>query len=294
MSTQREELRKLFNGHETFAIPGVYDVLGAKLVASLGFQAVEISGYGVSASLGFPDVGLITLDQMVQCTERIAGSVNIPVIADIDTGYGGIHNIMKTVRSFERAGAAGIHIEDQIFPKRCGSMKGKQVVPPEEMVLRIKAACEARTDPDFIIIARIDSIQAKGLEDGIERGNLYAAAGADALMPFGPGDLPEMLRYNNSVTVPTIMCNSETEKWARSLPIWPMKELKEAGFRAVLFPLATTFAAARAIRDVLIELKAKGTTSDVIETQMMNFHELNHLLGVDEIYRLDEKYRSTT
>lgn len=247
MRTQCKELRKLFKGHETFAIPGVYDVLGARLVASLGFPAVEISGYGVSASLGFPDVGLITLDQMLERTERIVESIDIPVIADIDTGYGGIHNVMRSVRAFERVGAAGIHIEDQIFPKRCGSMKGKQVVPPEEMVLRIKAACEARTDPDFIIIARIDSIQAHGLDDGIERGNLYVQAGADALMPFGPGDLSEMRRYNESVTVPTIMCNSETEKWARGLPIWSMKELKAAGFRAVLFPLATTFAAARAI-----------------------------------------------
>ena len=202
---QAKTLRQLFGGKEIIVAPGAHDVLTAKIIQQVGFKAVYFTGYGQAAShLGSPDVGLLTMTEMVARVRNFVTAVDIPVIADGDTGFGNVINVMRTVCEYEAAGAAAIQIEDQVAPKKCGHMAGRQVVPVEEMVGKIKAAVAARQDPDFVIIARTDSRTSKGIDEAISRGKAYEAAGADVLFIESPESVAEMKLVTNSFTVPVL------------------------------------------------------------------------------------------
>jgi 2-methylisocitrate lyase-like PEP mutase family enzyme len=261
-------------------VPGALDGFSGKLIEQAGFEAVYMTGYGVSATYGQPDVGLTTLTEMVDRAKTIARSVNIPLLADADTGYGGIINVIRTIQEYEQAGVSGCHIEDQAFPKKCGSMKGKEVIPAEEMVAKIKAALDARTD----------STAGYGLDEAIRRCQMYEKAGADAIMIMAPGSPEDMARFNMAMSTPTIMIMGESERMVRNLRMIPNNELQRLGFKVALYPTALLFAAGGAMRRTLQELQKKGTTDGVIE-QMMRFQEITDLLGLPKIYEQEERYR---
>src|SRR6516162_848293 len=187
-----QQLRKLLNGPEMLVAPFVYDCLQAKIAESIGFQAVYMTGFGTAAARGFPDLGLLTMSEMVQNVRAIAHAVNVPVICDADTGYGNPLNVRRTVREYEEAGAAALHIEDQVWPKKCGFLAGKQVIPLEDMVPKVRAACDARSDPALVIIARSDALAVNGWDDVVRRCRAYHAAGADLLFVDGIRTLEDL------------------------------------------------------------------------------------------------------
>ncbi len=283
-------LRQLLNRPKLLVMPGAYDGFTAKLIEQAGFDVVYMTGYGVSATYGWPDVGLTTMNEMVDRAKVIARSVNIPLLADADTGYGGIINVIRTIQEYERAGVAGCHIEDQVFPKKCGSMKGKEVIPAEEMVVKIKAALDARTDPDFVIVARTDSTARYDIDEAIRRCQMYEKAGADALMIMAPGSPENMARFNKAMSRPTIMIMGESERMVRNMRMVPNDELERLGFRVAQYPTSLLFAAGGAIRRTLGELKDKGTTDSLLD-QMMGFREVTDLLGLPTINQQEERYK---
>ena len=289
MKNSGAAFRQLLARPEILVIPGAFDGFTAKLIEQAGFNAVYMTGYGVSATLGKPDVGLTTLTEMVERAAVIAHAVNIPLLADADTGYGGIINLIRTIREYERAGVAACHIEDQVFPKKCGSMKGKEVIPAEEMVAKIRAAVDARQDKDFVIVSRTDSTAGYGLEEAMRRSQMYAAAGADAIMVMAPGPPEEMARFNKAVKIPTIMIMGESERWIRNWRMVPNHELQALGFKVVIYPTSLLFGGGGMMRRVLEELKEKGTTEGLLG-QMMKFQEVTDMLGLKEIYEQEAKY----
>ena len=190
---------------EILVMPGAHDVLSARIIEKTGFLAFFVGGYAATAALlGKPDISLLTLSEMVGHAERLSEATDIPFLMDADTGYGGVLNVARTVREMERAGAAGLFIEDQVFPKRCGHMEGKQVVATEDMIAKIKAALDARSDPDFIIMARTDALAVSGIHEAIERGNLYREAGADVIFVEAPVSRDDMSRINREIDAPTV------------------------------------------------------------------------------------------
>jgi 2-methylisocitrate lyase-like PEP mutase family enzyme len=284
-------LKKLLARPKMLVMPGAFDAFSAKLIEQAGYEAVYMTGYGVSATLGKPDVGLATMTEMLERAALIANSVNIPLLADADTGYGGVINVIRTIQEYERAGVAGCHIEDQVFPKKCGSMKGKELIPAEEMVGKIKAAVDTRRDKNFVIVARTDATAGYGLDEAIRRGRLYAQAGADAVMIMAPGPPDDMARFNRAMSVPTMMIMGESELWVRNLRMVPNDELQNLGFKVALYPTSLLFAAGGEMRRTLQQLKEKGSTEGVMG-QMMKFQEVTDLLGLPEIYEQEGKYRS--
>ncbi len=290
MKNASAALRRLLARPQMVVVPGAFDGFSSKLIERAGFEAVYMTGYGVSATYGQPDVGLTTMTEMVDRAKTIARSVNIPLLADADTGYGGIINVIRTIQEYEQAGVSGCHIEDQVFPKKCGSMKGKEVIPAEEMVAKIKAALDARTDKDFVIVARTDSTAGYGLDEAIRRCQMYEKAGADAIMIMAPGSPGDMARFNKAMSTPTIMIMGESERMVRNLRMIPNDELQRLGFKVALYPTALLFAAGGAMRRTLQELQKKGTTDGVIE-QMMRFQEITDLLGLPKIYEQEERYK---
>jgi methylisocitrate lyase len=278
-------LKKYIADPEILVIPGVHDPLCAKIAQKVGFKAVFLSGYASSAALlGAPDVGLLTLTEMVDCARRIAEAVDVPVFADGDTGHGNVTNVARTMRQFERAGVAAIFFEDQVSPKRCGHMAGKQVVPPAEMIARIRAAVDARVDPDLIIMARTDALAINGIEDALERMRRYVEAGADMAFIEAPQSVGQMRRVAAEIAVPS-MANMVP---GGRTPILPAKELEEAGFACVAYPTALTYVLARAARDLLEHLQRTGTTEG-IEDRMMKFDEFNALVGLPELRAWEER-----
>src|SRR5688572_24943060 len=232
MSTKRR-LRELLNQLDIIRSLGAHDVFTARLIEAAGLETVFLGGFGTSASLlGLPDVGLITLTEMADAVRRMAQRVSIPVVADGDTGHGNLHNVVRTVREFERAGAAGILLEDQVTPKRCGHFEGKQVIAADEMVLKFKAACSARRDPDFVIIARTDARAVEGLDAAIARVNRYAAAGADVCFIEAPQGLDELRRIPREVKHP-LLVNMLS---GGVTPILPVAELEQLGYKIVVCP----------------------------------------------------------
>ncbi|MFH1123313.1 MAG: oxaloacetate decarboxylase [Pseudomonadota bacterium] len=278
--------KKLILDPEILILPGAYDAVSAKIIEQAGFKAVTLGGYPTSASLlGKPDVSLLTLTEIVTHTRNIAEAVDIPVFTDGDTGHGNVPNVIRTVREFEKAGAAGLFIEDQLFPKRCGHMEGKQVIPTEEMIPKIKAAVDARTDPDFVIMARTDALAIYGIEEAIERSNRYREAGADLIFVEAPTSKEEMLRINREVKAPTLTIQLEGGK----TPLLTAKELEAIGFNVVVFPISALYAASWAVRRVMEELISKGTTKDLVG-QMIPFSEFNQLIGLNEIREKEASY----
>jgi methylisocitrate lyase len=269
-------------------MPGVYDALSAKIASRAGFEVIFITGYSLSATLlGEPDFGLLTQSEVVSAAQRICSVVDTPVIVDADTGYGNAINVMRTVQDLIRAGAGGMFLEDQIWPKRCGHMKGKQVIPLEEHVKKLKAAVEAKGDNDFYIVARTDSRQALGLDEAIKRGRAFKAAGADAVFIEAPESKQEMKDISRQVPGPLVANMLERGV----TPLMGPKELKELGFDLIVWPLAPLYSVAKSLTEVYTTLRRDGSTMAILD-RLMPFDDFNGIVGLNEKYALDEKYRS--
>ena len=268
--------------------PGVYDALSAKLARQAGFEAMFISGYSVAAShLGVPDIGLLTQTEVIDAARRVCRSVDCPVIVDADTGYGSVVNVVRTVKELVAAGAKGCFLEDQVWPKRCGHMKGKKVVPLEEHAGRIRAAVDARGSADFFIVARTDAREATGsLDDAIARARAYKAAGADGLFVEAPQSRAELERISRELEPPYVANMLE----GGVTPLLTREELASLGFRIAVFPLSGLFAAARAMKEVFAHLKEKGTTSDIVD-RLLTFHDFHQVVDLAAYHSLDERYR---
>lgn len=279
-------LRRLLAGPEFLVVPGVADSLNARLVAEEEFKAIYMTGAGTTAvRLGMPDVGLLTMDEMVDNASRIAEASGLPLIADADTGYGGPLNVMRTIRAYERAGVAGIHIEDQQLPKRCGHLAGKTLVPAGEMAAKIRAAVDAREDPDFVLIARTDAIAVEGFEAAIERGKLYADAGADVIFVEAPRTREQLAAIPPAFGVPALLNIGASGK----TPMLDAEEAKELGFRLAIYPNFLILAAIPAVRRALRELKEKGTPAALLN-DIAGFTELFDIVGMAEVQELEERY----
>lgn len=279
-------LRQLLTDKEILVAPGAHDVLTAKIIEKVGFKAVYFTGYGQAAShLGTADVGLLTMTEMVSRVRNFVNAVDIPVIADGDTGFGNALNLMRTVREYEAAGAAAIQIEDQVSPKKCGHMTGRQVISIDEMVGKIRAATDARQDNDFVIIARTDSRTASGIEEALCRGKAYEEAGADVIFIESPESIEEMKLITSSFKVPVLANMVEGGR----TPLMKAKELEELGYNTVIFPTASTYTLTQAIFNLMIELKKTGTTEGFIPN-MVPFNEFNELIGLPGVREIENKY----
>jgi 2,3-dimethylmalate lyase len=283
----RTGLRELFEAGEMVLAPGCYDALGARLVEEAGFDAAYMTGFGSAASrLGRPDVGLMTLPEMVDNARRIAQSVDIPVIADADTGYGNSINVIRTVHEYESAGVNAIHLEDQVMPKKCGHMDGKQVVPVDEMAAKVAAAVAARRSPEFLIIARTDARAVEGLDAALERARLYHDAGADMLFVEAPQSEAEIEAVARAFPdVPLLFNYAEGGK----TPAVTHAFLRDLGFRLVIFPLTILLAATEAIRSALARVKADGTPIELVPT-MLPFSDFLDFIGLSEIRELEQRF----
>ncbi|MEM4970278.1 MAG: oxaloacetate decarboxylase [Sulfolobales archaeon] len=283
-------LRELMGSRDIIVAPGAYDALSARLVEAAGFEVVYITGFGTAASmLGYPDAGLITMTEMVDNVRRIVDAVNIPVIADADTGYGNPINVIRTVQAYEDAGAAGIHIEDQVWPKKCGHMARKELIPVEDMVEKIRAAVDARRNKDFLIIARTDAIAVEGIERAFERAWEYYRAGADVLFIEGPENVEQIEAIAREFKGVPLLFN-----WAgfgTKTPPVDLETLRRLGYKIVIIPIALLLAATKAMKEVLNIIKRDGTPINAREL-MADFKEFTDFIGWPEIYELEDKYRS--
>jgi 2-methylisocitrate lyase-like PEP mutase family enzyme len=283
MSTTKQ-FRKLLTAPGVIRSLGAHDVFTARLVEDAGLETVFIGGFGTSASLlGLPDVGFLTLTEMADAVRRMAQRVAIPVVADGDTGHGELHNVVRTVREFERAGAAGILLEDQVTPKRCGHFQGKQVIPVDDMVLKLRAALDARRDPDFVIIARTDARAVEGIDAAIARANRYGAAGADVCFIEAPESRAELERIPREVRYP-LLVNMLT---GGVTPILTVDELRELGYKIVVCPIESLLVTAVAMKRLIDALVTRGRVDQAGE--MMTFAQIKQLLGLDEVLALPKK-----
>jgi carboxyvinyl-carboxyphosphonate phosphorylmutase len=284
-------LRDLLAGPEPILAPGAYDALSARIIEQAGFPAVYMTGFGTSASLlGQPDVGLLGMSEMIANAGRITQVVDVPVIADADTGYGNPLNVIRTVREYERAGVAAIHIEDQIMPKKCGHMENKQVIAAAEMAEKIRAAVEARRSAEFLIIARTDVRAVEGLDEALRRARLYREAGADVLFVEGPESEEEVAEIAGSFPRAPLLFN-----WIHGgkTPPISLERLKELGYRIIIFPLSVLLAAAKAMLEVMTQIRKDGTPIRVAR-DFMSFDEFNNLVGLREVHELERRFRCRT
>jgi len=281
------KVHPLLEQGEMFLIAGVYDALSAKLAERAGFHAVVVTGYGVSASLlGEPDFGLMTQSELIDAARRICNAVKIPVSVDCDTGYGGALNVFRMVKALKEMGARGMLLEDQVWPKRCGHMRGKDVIPAEEHVQKIKAAVEARGDYALMITARTDALATHGLDEAIRRANLYKEAGADLLFVEAPRTVDDLREIGRQCPPPLVINCIE----GGQTPILPLEQLQELGFIAVGYVLSGLYAAAKAMADVYACLREHGT-SQPMQDRMMDFDEFADVIGLSERYLLDERFK---
>tara|TARA_B100000029_G_scaffold405643_1_gene406068 strand:- start:2098 stop:2964 length:867 start_codon:yes stop_codon:yes gene_type:complete len=266
--------------------PGVYDALSAKIAEHAGFQLVFVSGYAVSATLiGEPDFGLLTQSEVIERARQICRSINIPVIVDADTGYGNPLNVIRTVEELIDAGAAGCFLEDQQWPKRCGHMRGKKVIPKDEYLNKIRAAVDAKQDADFFVVARTDAIAALGIDAAIERAEAAKAVGADATFIEAPRNLNELKEVARRAPKPTVANMIEQGR----TPVLPQQELADLGFQLILYPLTGLYASAKALETVYTHLQTNGTTAGH-EDQLLRFERFNDLIGVNQKYAEANKY----
>jgi len=280
----REELRR----PGIVLVPGVFNALTALMAQNLGFKAVYVSGAAVTASMALPDLGLITMDEMVKTVKYIVDAVDIPVIVDIDTGYGETLNVMRAVREFETVGAAGIQLEDQVLPKKCGHLSGKALIPPEEMAKKVKAAVEARRNPDFVIIARTDAVGVTGFEDAVERAKLYLEVGADVIFPEALRTEEELREFAKRVKAPLL---ANTTEFGVS-PLIPAKRLEEYGYKFVIFPVTALRVAMYAIREVFKSIMEEGTQAAWLD-KMLTRKELYELIRYYDYEKLDYEIAKT-
>jgi len=278
MSVAAQQLRQMLNGPGMVVAPFVFDAFQARIAQAAGFQAAYMTGFGTAAARGFPDVGLLTMAEMVENVRYIAGAVETPLICDADTGYGNPVNVYRTVRDYEAAGAAALHIEDQVWPKRCGFLAGKQVIPLEEMVPKVKAACDARRDAAFVIIARTDALAVYGWEDVAQRARAYRAAGADLIFVDGIRTLDDMRRYVKELGDLPLLYNGQ---------LLSVAEIEKMGFRLTIYS-ATLTAFYLRMRDVMRELKETGNVTQSSGPGV--FDEMTTLLGVKDALMLGKKY----
>jgi carboxyvinyl-carboxyphosphonate phosphorylmutase len=284
MNEQRSRMRELLAGPEMIVAPFVFDCLQAKLAVSAGFDAIYMTGFGTAAARGYPDLGLLTMSEMAANAHAISQSVNVPVICDADTGYGNALNVVRTVREYEKAGVAGLHIEDQVAPKKCGHIAGKQVIPTEEFCDKIRAAAEYRTDPDFVIIARTDARAVTSLDDAIDRGNRYAAAGADVIFFEAPQSEDEIRRVAREIKAP-LLANMVI---GGKTPAVKVSELERLGFKMVIFPAVCMAAAVPAMERSLAYLKEHGT--DWQPGPVLSPMDIFRRVGFDWWHAIEEKF----
>jgi 2,3-dimethylmalate lyase len=279
-------LRRLVAAPGCLVLPGVYDALTAKLAARAGFDAIYLTGSGVAYSqLGKPDLSYVGLRDMVERAWVLTGAVSIPILADADTGYGGPLNVIHTVREYERAVLAGAQLEDQVFPKRCGHYVGQRLIPEQEMVAKIRAAVDCRTDPSFVIVVRTDARSADGLDESLRRAQIYEAAGADVIFVEALRTATEMRAATASVRVPVMANMVEGGR----TPLMSAAELAELGFRLAIFPNAVARAAAFGAAGVLAELRATGGTSSYLP-RMFDLNEISNVVGLPGHLELEQRY----
>lgn len=284
-------LRELLRQPALLVAPGAYDALSARLIAQAGFPIVYMTGFGTAASvLGQPDVGLLTMSEMVARASALAAVVgDRPLIADADTGYGNPINVQRTVREYERAGVAAIHIEDQVWPKKCGHMENKQVIPQDEMVQKVRAAVDARRDPDFVIIARTDANAVHGLDDALRRGQAYREAGADMIFIEAPRSVEELQAIKRTFPDTPLLYN-----WAESgkTPLLSLEEINAIGFKLVIYPVSLLFAATHTMLGLLKQLQQGKTpiaSADHAE-HTLTFSQFTDQIGLPEIQELERRY----
>jgi methylisocitrate lyase len=281
-------VREVLAQHGQLIMPGVYDALSAKIAARSGFEVIFVTGYSLSATLlGEPDFGVLTQTEVVGAAQRICSVVDTPVIVDADTGYGNAINVVRTVEELLRAGAAGMFLEDQVWPKRCGHMKGKQVIPLDEHLKKLRAAVETKRGRDFFIVARTDSRQALGLPEAIKRGIAFKEAGADAVFIEAPESKDEMAEIARNVPGPLVANMLERGV----TPLMAPNELKDLGFELIVWPLAPLYSVAKSLTEVYTTLRRDGSTLKILD-RLMPFNEFNDIVGLEEKYALDAKYRN--
>jgi 2-methylisocitrate lyase-like PEP mutase family enzyme len=284
----RSRLRELLSGPRPLMAPGAYDALSALLVEQAGFDAVYMSGFATTAGLlGKPDIGLLTGSEMADSARRITAAVDLPVIADGDTGYGNAINVVRTVQIYEQAGVNAIQLEDQVTPKRCGHMAGKQVIARDEMLGKIRAALDARRDPDLLLIARTDVGAVEGTDAAIERARAYADAGADLLFVEAPETMPEIARVAEALVdrAPLVFNWAEGGK----TPPVSLEEIADLGFSLVIYPIGTLLAATAGMRAVLDTLRSDGTPLAAMP-DLPTFDEFTSLVGLPDVASLEGRY----
>ena len=280
------QFRRLLEQPGIIMAPGAYDCLTARLIETAGFPAVYMTGAGTSvARMGYPDLALTTMTEMLGNAAQIASTVDIPVIADADTGYGGILNVRRTVRQYERSGVAALHLEDQEFPKRCGHLDDKRVIATEDMVQKIRAAVDARTDDDFTIIVRTDAIAVTGWDDAMRRCEEYVGAGADVLFVEALRTPEQIEQAGRELSVPLLYNYVETGK----SPLLPASELERYGFKIVIYPASGILSAMRAVRETLAALKQQGTTAHLLEN-MDSLQDCFEAVGLSEMLADDARF----
>lgn len=288
ISSIRHSFRERLARKEIIVVPGTGDAMGARLTQAAGFEAVYMSGYAVEGSFGKPDVGLVTLTEMAQRAAQIVDVVDIPVLADADTGYGDVTNVVRTVREFERAGVTALQIEDQALPKKCGSMPGKELIMTGEMVGKIKAAVDTRVDQNLLVIGRTDIAASKGIDVALERLRAYSEAGADIVMATGPYSRNDAEKLIKCSPGPLLYLNSETF----TMPMIPVPELQERGAKLAVFCLSLVLAAAHGVYSALQQIKTAGSTEEFHKHAMLPPFEFNRLMGLDKIELQRSRFRS--
>ncbi|MBU2055453.1 MAG: isocitrate lyase/phosphoenolpyruvate mutase family protein [Proteobacteria bacterium] len=284
---QTIKLREMLNQPGIIRAPGAFDAWSAKLVQMSGFPAVYMTGYGASASvLGAPDIGLMSMTEMATHAKNMVSAVQIPLIADGDTGYGGVLNVIRTVREYERGGVAAIQIEDQVLPKRCGHMEGKELVSKKEMVSKVKAAVYAKRSEDFIIIARTDARAVNGFDDAMERALAYREAEADIIFFEAPQSVEEMKKVATSIKAPLLANMVEAGK----TPFLTSAELEKLGYKLVIYPSSTLYAATKSMMNVLQCLKETDSTQEYLD-KMVGFKDFYNLVGVEETRSLEKSFQ---
>ena len=283
-----KNLRKLINNKtKPLVIPGVYDAIGAKIAQKVGFDAMFQTGYGTSATLlGMPDYGFIGATETLDNARRISNAISVPLIVDIDTGYGNALTVRKLIQELQNAGVSGVFLEDQKWPKRCGHMKGKEVIPKDEYAEKLQAALDARSNKDFIIVARTDARATEGLDKAIERGLFYKKIGADAIFIEAPKTIQEMQKIGNSIDAPLVANMIE----GGATPISSKSKLHSMGFKIVLYPLSVLFSNTFATFQTLEELKRFGITKKS-KKSMVNFDQFNEIVELSKYTKLEKRYK---
>lgn len=281
----RKAFASMVRNKELILAPGVYDMISAHMADQMGFKALYVTGYGTVAShLGLPDAGIATYTDMIERIARICDLTSTPVIADADTGYGGLLNVAHTVKGYEKAGVCAIQLEDQEFPKKCGHTPNRRVVPASEMVKKIKVACDSRQDSDFLVIARTDARTGLGIDEAIDRAGQYAEAGADVLFVESPESVQEMEQICKALDKP-LLANMVT---GGKTPVLPGDQLKQLGYTIVIHPAAGFLSCAAGLNAAYSDLKANGTVTD--KTPMYDFMAFTKMIGFEKVWEFDKKY----